>query len=162
MFTRTPALDRPSPSLRWCGAGLAGLALLVLGVGTACEDKGIGRPCDITFDASPNQGAYTHKASECPSQLCVKPAIQPGVINTLDTGAYCTSQCSSDTDCKGQERDPGNPLDTRCRKGYTCAPVFDKGPLCCEKLCLCRDFFSSSVGPAIPEACRPDAGVTCS
>lgn len=162
MFTRTPALDCPSIPRRWRLAGRLGLALMALGLGTACEDKAIGRPCDVTVDASPAQGAYNANATECPTRLCVKPAIQPGVATTLATGPYCTARCSSDTDCAGQERDPGNELDTRCRKGFTCAPIFDKGPLCCEKLCLCRDFFSTSVGPAVPDACKPDSGVTCS
>ena len=138
------------------------LALAALWTNAACEDKAIGRPCDLTVDASAPQGAYNNNATDCPSHLCAKPAVQPGVSLDLDTGAYCTAPCASDNDCNGQTRDPSNPLDTRCRKGFSCAPFFDKGVECCVKLCLCRDFFSSSVGPAIPDACKPDSGVTCS
>ena len=139
-----------------------GLAVSALWGAAACEDKAVGRPCDITVDASAAQGAYNTNATDCPSRLCVKPAVQPGVAITLETGAYCTTTCSSDTDCNGQTRDPNNPIDTRCRKGFTCAPVFNEGALCCKNLCLCRDFFSASVGPAIPDQCKPDSGVTCS
>lgn len=162
MFTETSA-PAPEHSARWRVARLIGLGLAVLGVATACEDKGLGRACDLTQDAGAAQGAYAMPAADCPSRLCIKPAVQPGISIDLDTGPYCTLRCNSDNDCSdGQQRDPGNPLDVRCRKGYTCAPVFDKGPLCCAKLCLCRDFFSSSVGPAIPDVCKPDAGLTCS
>jgi hypothetical protein len=142
------------------------LALAVLSAGSACEDKAVGRPCNLSTDGSPPptaaQAAYTQAATDCPSRLCVKPAVQPGISIDLDTSAYCTVKCSSDDDCNGQLRDPSNPLDTRCRKGFTCAPIFGQGALCCTKMCLCRDFVSASVGPVIPDACKPDAGVSCS
>lgn len=138
------------------------LAAILLGAGAACEDKAIGRPCDVTVDASAVQGAYNSNATDCPSHLCIKPAVQPGVSINLDTGAYCTAKCSSDSDCNGQARDPSNALDTRCRKGFTCAPIFPTGPACCEKLCLCRDFVAASVGPVVPDVCKADAGLSCS
>jgi hypothetical protein len=143
------------------------LALAVLPAGTACEDKAIGRPCNLSTDATPSpsatQGAYTKQATDCPSRLCIKPAVQPGISVDLDTGAYCTVQCTSDNDCNGQTRDPSNPLDTRCRKGFTCAPIFGEGTtLCCAKLCLCRDFFPASVGPLVPDACKSDSDASCS
>jgi hypothetical protein len=172
MFTKLSALAGAG-RLRWRVGCLLGLATVWLGMGAACEDEAIGRPCALTTDGgtapSAAQGAYTTQATDCPSHLCVKPAVQPGVSTTLDTGPYCTIRCNSDTDCDGQTRDPSNPLDTRCRKGYACAPVFghaDNPPpaaqsLCCAKICLCRDFFVSSVGPATPDACRPGSGVSC-
>jgi hypothetical protein len=150
-------------ALGWWRIGLSlGIAAAVLGANAACEDKGVGRPCDVRTDAGGATGAYAIGASDCPSRLCVKPAVQPGVSVDLVTSAYCTIQCSSDTDCDGQTRDPANSLDKRCLKGFVCAPIFDKGDLCCTKLCLCRDFYSASVGPATPDACKPDSGVTCS
>ena len=166
MFTKLSALAGAG-RLRWRVGCLLGLALVWLGMGAACEDKAVGRPCALMADAGAAQGAYNTNATDCPSHLCVKPAVQPGVSTTLDTGPYCTIRCNSDTDCDGQTRDPSNPLDTRCRKGYACAPIFGgednaaAQSLCCAKLCLCRDFFVSSVGPATPDACRPDSGVSC-
>jgi hypothetical protein len=139
------------------------LAFTALLTGTACEDKAIGRPCLLNQDVTPTQGAFTVGASDCPSRICVKPAVQAGVVpDQVDTGPYCSTKCNNDGDCNGQTRDPSNPDDKRCRKGFTCAMVFPKEPLCCEKICLCRDFFSASVGPATPDACLPDAGVSCS
>ena len=165
MFTK-PSAAAARCRLCWRLASLLGMALLWLAASAGCEDKAVGRPCSLqNDDGTPigaAQGAYTTQASDCPSRMCVKPAVQPGVSTDLDTGPYCTIKCGSDTDCDGQERDPSNPLDFRCRKGFTCAPIFNKGSMCCQKLCLCRDFFSSSVGPAIPAECLPDSGVSCS
>jgi hypothetical protein len=129
-----------------------------------CEDKNLGRPCDLRADGSVSalQGAYNMAATDCPSHICTKPAVQPGVSNDLNTGPYCTFTCNSDNDCNGQTRDFSNTNDTRCQKGYACAIPFDKGKLCCQKLCMCRDFFSAAVGPATPAACQNDAGASCS
>ncbi len=166
MFTKLPAAAGTWRSC-WQVGCLVALATVWLGAGGACEDKAIGRPCNVGTDASTAQGAYNTNATDCPSHLCVKPAVQPGVSTGLETGPYCTVRCNSDTDCDGQLRDPSNPLDLRCRKGYACAPIFGASDnpgaqsLCCAKLCLCRDFFVSSVGPATPDACKPDSGVSC-
>jgi len=165
MFAKASA--QALPRTAWRAGCLLGLALLWLGASAACEDEAIGRPCNLGVEASASQGAYNTNATDCPSRLCVKPAVQPGVSTSLDTGPYCTARCSSDSDCEGQSRDLSNAADRRCRKGYTCAPIFGAAEsaatqsLCCEKLCLCRDFFSSSVGPATPEACKPESGVSC-
>jgi hypothetical protein len=164
-FTGPMSNKRCAPSLALRTGRLAGvgaLAALSLWGATACEDKALGRPCDLTVDASAAQAAYTTQGTDCPSHLCVKPAVQPGVSIDLDTGPYCTTPCSSDTDCNGQTRDPSNPNDKRCQRGFSCAMIFDKGSLCCKSLCLCRDFFSQAVGPAVPDVCKPDAGLTCS
>lgn len=139
-------------------------AMMATMMAAGCEDKNLGRPCDLRADGSIGalQGAYNMAAPDCPSHICTKPAVQPGVSNDLNTGPYCTIACSSDNDCNGQTRDFSNPNDTRCMKGYTCAIPFDQGKLCCQKLCLCRDFFSAAVGPVTPAACQNDAGASCS
>jgi hypothetical protein len=140
------------------------LALAAVMMTAGCEDKALGRPCTLTTDASLGaaQGAYTIAAPDCPSHICTKPAVQPGVSNDLNTGPYCTVPCTGDSDCNGQTRDFNNANDRRCMKGFTCAIPFEKGPSCCQKLCLCRDFFSAAVGPATPAVCQNDAGASCS
>ena len=141
------------------------LALAAVFLAAGCEDKGIGRPCDLRVDGgpppTPAQGAYATIATDCPSHICIKPAVQAGVSNDLDTGAYCTVRCNSDSDCNGQTRDFSNPHDTRCKQGYTCASPFGAGNLCCAKLCYCRDFFPPSVGPLTPAACQSDSDASC-
>jgi hypothetical protein len=153
--------SRPTAKrLAW--SSVLGLAAAVLAAG--CEDKALGRSCDLRADASVSatQGAYSMPAADCPSGICAKPAVQPGVSTDLTTGPYCTIRCNADNDCDGQTRDFTNTNDKRCMKGFVCAIPFGEGKLCCQKLCLCRDFFSSSVGPAIPAACQNDAVASCS
>jgi hypothetical protein len=118
---------------------------------------GIGRPCDILCDAGAMQAVYNSQALECPSRICLKPLDGTG---EADTGAFCSSECSTDSDCVGATRDPSNPSDRHCVTGYTCGVAFVVGPLCCKKLCLCKDFLAGPV--QTPMACDPSQnnGVT--
>jgi len=120
---------------------------------------GIGLTCDVLTDAGGSQGVYNSEALECPSRICLKPALQPGVATT-STAAFCSASCTQDSDCAGESGDSANPLDTRCRTGFVCAIPFVKGKLCCMRLCLCKDFLSSTA-PSTPIACQGDAGLTC-
>lgn len=155
----------PRPTAkRFAWSSVLVMAAVILSAG--CEDKGLGRPCTIvlTTDASVGaaQSVYNTGVPDCPSRICTKPAVQPGVSNELNTGPYCTITCGADSDCNGQTRDFNNANDRRCMKGFTCAIPFGEGSLCCQKLCLCRDFFSAAVGPATPTVCQNDAGASCS
>lgn len=125
-------------------------------LGAACEDKAIGRQCDVATDKiDPLQAVFNDQALECPTRLCIKPAVQNG--NTgLDTDALCTAECSTDDDCEGQSRGKATD-DKRCRTGFTCGVAFEVGPLCCKKLCLCRDFLPVGA-PPLPRSCDPKFG----
>ncbi len=145
-------------SSRLLGSCIVLCATLVV---AACEDKSLGRSCNLTFDAGPTQGAYTVQASDCPSHICNRPAIQSGVSpSDVDTAPYCTVTCNSDSDCNGETRDSNNPSDKRCKSGFTCAIPYGQGKLCCQKLCLCRDFFVPGDSPVTPAACQN--GGSCS
>ncbi len=149
--------------LRLSLLGALPLAAIALFGNTGCEDKAIGRPCDVlTPDAGPAQGVYNSEALECPSRICLKPVVQPGA-STFDppTTAYCSASCSSDSDCDGQTRDRSNPRDSRCQTGFSCGIAFVKGNICCQKLCLCKDFLNPSVGDPVPVACQGSAAATC-
>ena len=76
------------------------------------------------------------------------------------TQAYCSASCSQDSDCDGQQRDVKNPLDYRCNQGFSCGIAFVKGKICCQKLCLCKDFLPPT-GAQIPIACQGGAAATC-
>lgn len=162
-FTRFRAVS-------WRLASIMLLAAALCIPTAACEDKGIGRPCNLGESVSANQGAYSVAATDCQSRICVKPALQPGVLqDNFDTGPYCTATCASDDDCQGQTRDRSDPNDKRCKTGFVCATPFGAsedtpggGKLCCQRLCLCRDFFLSAVGPATPSSCQPGAADACS
>jgi hypothetical protein len=121
---------------------------------------GVGATCDPLAVVGPSQSIYNVAALECPSRICMKPAIQPGASATTETGAFCSATCTQDTDCAGQVRDPSNPLDTRCQTGFTCGIIFVKGHLCCMPLCVCKDFIGSA-GLSTPIACQGDAALTC-
>ncbi len=124
-------------------------------------DQAIGRPCELSGNPGPSQGVFTTGASECPSELCLKPAVQPGASGAGDTGPTCSGECGVDSDCGGELRDPTNPLDTRCAKGFSCGIPFVKGPLCCKKLCVCRDFLGPA-GLPTPIACQGSGAMSCS
>jgi hypothetical protein len=138
------------------------VAAVVLFGNTGCEDKAIGRPCDILTDAGSEQGVYNSQALDCPTRICLKP-VRDKEAPAVDpaTTAYCSASCSQDSDCDGQIRESGNTNDTRCQNGYTCAIPFMKGPLCCQKLCLCKDFVNKNTGAQTPEACLGDNAATC-
>jgi hypothetical protein len=163
----------PAPNTRFHSAlgrysSSVALAIAALLLGSGCEDKGLGRSCSLGRTLESNQGAYTLNSTECPSRMCVKPAVQQGVSQDLDTSAYCSSSCNADSDCPGQTRDPSNPNDKRCKLGFACAIAFGEGDnvegggkLCCQKICLCKDFFKASVGPTLPPACESGADASC-
>jgi hypothetical protein len=152
----TPAA-RAVPAL--LGLFLVGAAAAL---GSGCEDKAIGRPCDVQSDAGPMQAVYNPQALECPSRICIKPSREQGVATDTKTAPYCTAECSKDSDCDGERRDPSNGLDRRCQSGFVCGVAFEVGPLCCRKLCLCRDFISQSGGLMTPASCDKSKGVsTC-
>jgi hypothetical protein len=139
--------------------GALGLAAVALG-NTGCEDKAIGRPCDVLTEAKPEQGVYNSEALECPSRICLKPVVQQGASGKIDTGPFCSASCSQDSDCEGQLRDSTNPLDKRCSTGFTCGIAFVKGKICCQKLCLCKDFLGLAGAPT-PIACQDTGAATC-
>jgi len=117
-------------------------------------NNAIGRPCDIRANAGADQAVYNASASECPSNLCLKPVVRPSAtIPDPPTQATCSAECVFDSDCDGELRDPSNPLDQRCTKGFACGVPFTLGPLSCKKLCMCKDFLDPVVGAQTPIAC---------
>ena len=137
----------------------AGLPESADGASSTSLSASVGSPCDVLTDAGPSQGVYNAEALQCPSRICLKPVVQSGA-GTVDTAAFCSVSCSQDSDCDGQVRDPSNPLDTRCQKGFVCGIPFVKGRLCCQKLCLCQDFLGPQGAP-VPIACQGDLAATC-
>ena len=151
---------RPA-TLRLSLLGTFVLAAVALLGNTGCEDKAIGRRCDVLTDAGAAQGVYNSEALECPSRICLKPVVQVGAtMPDPPTQAYCSASCSQDSDCDGQARDPNNNLDYRCNKGFACGIAFVKGKICCQKLCLCKDFLAPTGAPT-PIACQGSAASSC-
>ena len=124
--------------------------------------QAVGRPCELGAIAGPSQGAYNVGSGECPGHVCLKPVVQQGASGTVDTVATCSAECAQDSDCEGELGDRANDLDHRCKKGFACGIPFAVGPLCCRKLCMCKDFLAPS-GATTPTACATDsARAACS
>jgi hypothetical protein len=132
--------------------------LLLLVVGSfSCEDKHIGRVCELDVDGGPASGttATVDIGLECPTRICLLPANMTGT----DTTSLCTADCSSDDDCSdGQIRDKSNTSDKGCIKGFSCQVAQTVGDFCCRKLCVCKDFLIIPTGgiPA-PSVCQSTA-----
>jgi hypothetical protein len=129
------------------------LSPVLIGCGNAelANDQTIGHPCDLTFTSPMQYTAYNAGAAECPSHICLKP-VQLQEPSDPPTGATCSGECTQDSDCEGELRDPNDPSDTRCQSGFTCAMPFEVGPLACRKLCVCKDFGTGDT--SIPYACQ--------
>lgn len=142
----------PRPSrLSW----FAPLLLLLVAGNFSCEDKHIGRVCDLQIDAGvtgsgSSSNAVLNTALECPSRICLLPANARGV----NTTSLCTADCSSDDDCSDAEtRDKSSSSDLRCQEGFTCTVAATVGDFCCRKLCVCRDFLNiPATGGIVPPA----------
>jgi hypothetical protein len=158
-FWMSPKSCATTPAARPATA-FYGLALLSAAavLGTGCENNAIGRPCDVQQDGGAMQALVNAQALECPSRICFKPSRDQGVATT-DTASYCTAECSKDSDCDGERRDPSNPRDHRCKSGFVCGVGVAVGSFCCKKICLCRDFLNQMGGLTSPSYCTKATSV---
>ncbi len=143
---------------------LAVAAVALLGaLGTGCEDKAIGRVCDPQADGGATQTLFNGQALECPSRICLRPALDNTSAKDPHTSALCSAECSKDSDCDGESRNGANGSDHRCQGGFVCGVAFEVGPFCCKKLCVCKDFINiPSGGLQRPASCDPaNAKNTC-
>ena len=85
-----------------CAVARFGTAFLMMSVGCG-RSYTVGQVCDLTVDAGPSQGVVNLEAGACKTGLCLKPVLAPrsSVIDP-PTGATCTDECSSDSDCGGE------------------------------------------------------------
>lgn len=149
-MTSLPSSSRLVSALRRAPllAVLAGTFLL-----SACEDKHIGRPCDIGIDNITDMKLATVNpaALECPSRLCLLPAQD----KSTDTKAFCTDECGGDDDCSDGERRGSKADDKRCISGFVCRrviPQLESNPLSCKPVCVCKDFLRDD-DPPKPKSC---------
>ena len=148
------------------------ILLALLGV-SACEDKGIGLPCQIENlgdggVSAPETTQVITEAVECPESICIQMAKRPPTkAGEPQPQAYCTALCSSDSDCEGGENcwhvDPDNPS-RRTKMRYRCVkPIVIStdakdpeaaGGLFCEGICICEADARRQTNPVVmvPEA----------
>jgi hypothetical protein len=89
---------------------LGAFVLAAVAIGnTGCEDKGIGKTCDVLpvsqgdagVQLADNQAVFNSQALECPSRICIKPAVDPSKkLPDEPTGALCSASCNQDSDCQ--------------------------------------------------------------
>jgi len=129
--------------------------------GPTIKSEATGQPCNVAVDAGTNQAVYNASAVTCPSNICLKPVVESAGnwMPNPATQATCTAECTQDSDCEGELRDTSNPLDRRCKSGFTCGVPFVKGELCCKRLCMCNDF--SGPDAVTPLACQGGGAATC-
>jgi hypothetical protein len=136
------------------GAAFAACLMTVaVGLG-GCEDKAIGRVCELTAEGKQNEAVVNGQALECPSRICLRPARDVSKAEMVDTVALCSAECSKDSDCDGGETRGTNKLDLRCKSGFVCGVAQVTGSFCCKKLCMCKDFLViPNTGLETPSAC---------
>jgi hypothetical protein len=141
------------------------VGVLVLGwVAMGCDNKHIGRPCEVNADAGASGGSISIISSpvlQCPSRICLLPADMSVAAKNND-GPFCTDTCSSDDDCADAETGTkGDTSDTKCKSNFVCAVATTSGPFCCQKFCICHDFVNVPPGGfTTPTACMP-GNTTC-
>jgi hypothetical protein len=131
------------------------LFVVVLGLAVGCEDNHIGRICElgVQVDGGTANATINSQALECPSRICLLPAVAGN--SPMGTGPLCTAGCSSDDDCSPSEGGKNPTNGPQCKSGFGCGWPTTVGPLCCQRMCICRDF-AIEPGPAFtqPEACK--------
>ena len=72
--------------------------------------------------------------------------------------SMCSRKCATDDDCNntgtGKKKRPAAE-ETACRTGFVCTRIQRLGDLCCEPLCVCRDYYRESDANLDAE-CRAD------
>jgi hypothetical protein len=157
---------RPRTPARALFAPFALGALLVVLTTAGCDNKHVGRLCDLNADAGAAMGTGTTatinpEALECPSRICILPPQQAAAT---DTQSLCTADCSSDDDCSDGETGPkGDTADHHCETGFVCAIATTVGDFCCRRFCLCKDFTGPTPqgGFPVPKVCQAGNGSTC-
>ncbi len=135
---------------RWMAVAIA---LTALGLGAACEDKHVGRLCElgvggVDAGASGATATITSPALECPSRICLLPGAEK---EPMGTGALCTATCESNDDCADGET-TNKVGDAHCKGGFVCTWPTTTGSFCCQRMCVCRDFVSEPAGGFKPPA----------
>lgn len=131
---------------------VAALALATSG----CEDKHIGRPCDLSavdagVSGTGNTATINSQAVECPSRICIYPAAD----KVAPVGPLCTADCSSDDDCEDGETSD-DMTTKRCKTGFVCMVPTTVGPFCCRRMCVCKDLIDTTGNTyqQTPESCK--------
>jgi hypothetical protein len=135
------------------------MGLLLLG---ACQQPVVGTICDLGTRASPSETVLATPSLDCESRQCLKVPNQVGgndIRPLAPTEGMCTAACEADADCEAE-------AGTACKTGFSCGiPTgLTVGALCCQKVCVCRDYvaLTDDGNMPIPEGCNAEnPAATC-
>jgi hypothetical protein len=136
----------------FCLGAIAVVAVVAL---AGCEDRGIGRLCDIGVDAgttTSSESIINGAALECPSRICLKAVPNTPTTNNSfykDESPQCSDLCSSDDDCSDSLQ--SKTQKELCHTGFKCAVATTVGGFACKKMCICGDFLQPPI--QTPAAC---------
>jgi hypothetical protein len=106
-----------------------------------------------TITAAPHQGCT--EDSECTGfgQGVICGATGQCELDPAHIAARsrCTDTCVDDAECVGADG-------TTCEGGFACMPVQAFGPVCCERVCVCRDELDVAATAELASEC--EAGLT--
>jgi len=127
------------------------IVVACLAFGACSNPSPVGGLCDLGAQPDPDEVMITTGVRDCASRTCLRvtetnPNPPAGAMEPTGTDGLCTATCASDDDCAGVQGSP-------CVTGFACAipPGLTAGPMCCTKLCVCRDYVAPDV--AEPDAC---------
>lgn len=135
----------------------------------ACGGEPVGRLCDLGAERSTTRAVTSLAALDCTSRFCLSVPLEPGALGgenypAGETKGLCSNFCESSDDCERVSESP-------CKSGFTCGIATEVGDICCQKVCICKDFIrprqdengqDTYVIPT-PESCLPEnaANSTC-
>jgi hypothetical protein len=140
--------------LRWAVA-ISAVALLA-----ACEDKGIGRLCDVGIPdggmMNPNEAVINGAALECVSRVCLAAVPNAPTVPSSQYGGespQCSATCTSDDDCSDglTTKDATGNKALFCKTSFKCAVATTVGPFKCKQICICGDYLAPPI--QTPAAC---------
>ena len=143
-------------------------ALLVSGAdvvrpGRGCEDKHIGRPCELGTMPTRRVAAAQVATSRRPrssaraASACCR---APQTAIRENTGPLCTASCeANETATDGETGRRTIPTIASCENGFVCMWPTTVGNFACQQLCVCRDFVVEPPGgfrsrPSAPDRAR--------
>ena len=106
--------------------GLLALALTLFGLGGACEDKHVGRPCELgTMPLGGTSGqiaTVSSPALECPSRICLLPGAEKDPRSSAQTAAGCRHRRDLYGRLRGERRLRGRRDGQREQRGRQALP----------------------------------------
>lgn len=167
----------------------ASLLLAALAVGPGCTRGDVGAPCDHGSTTPPQSLTVSFPAMSCNELVCLYGnESKPGVTECKKTedckdperfacntatgtcelntdfvlrNSMCSRPCSSESDCKNQGFNRYLHGETNCEGGFACRILQSKGSLCCEKLCVCKDYMDSEPSQDLLDQCKPENNKDC-